>query len=201
VPNPDSRRYVINLDNWYSQSHPVEDFAETFAVWLRPGGRWRRRYAGWPVAMRKLRFVDALMQELRDAKPVVRTRERPDSLSRLRFTLRDYYERKESSYEEADMTIYDRDLRRVFSEPDGNRRRLAAAFLRKHRRALRERVAQGTGQYAFVVDAVLKALIVRTRELGLRLSRPEQDVLPDAAIVLTLHTMRYVRRRHREYFR
>src|SRR6476619_5572817 len=34
-PNPASRRYVQHLRLWYAQSHPDEDFAETFAVWLR----------------------------------------------------------------------------------------------------------------------------------------------------------------------
>ena len=202
VPNPDSRRYVINLDNWYAQSHPAEDFAETFAVWLRPGGRWRQRYAGWPVALRKLRFIDALMREIRDTEPRVRTRERPDALSKIRFTLREYYDRKLSPYGEGDLSVYDRDLHRLFSkEPAGGRRQLASAFLRKHRRALRERVAQWTGQYAFVVDDVLKDLTLRARELQLRLTRPEREVVQDAAIVLTVHTMRYTRRRHREYFR
>ena len=47
-PRPFSRRYVLHLDLWYAQSHPVEDFAETFAVWLRPLSRWRTQYKGWP---------------------------------------------------------------------------------------------------------------------------------------------------------
>jgi hypothetical protein len=47
-PNPASRRYVQHLRRWYAQSHPDEDFAETFAVWLRPRSNWRTRYAGWP---------------------------------------------------------------------------------------------------------------------------------------------------------
>jgi hypothetical protein len=36
-PRPYSRSYVVHLDDWYAQSHPDEDFAETFAVWLTPG--------------------------------------------------------------------------------------------------------------------------------------------------------------------
>jgi hypothetical protein len=39
---PDSRRHVLHLGYWYAQSHPTEDFAETFAVWLQPKARWRR---------------------------------------------------------------------------------------------------------------------------------------------------------------
>jgi hypothetical protein len=45
-PNPASRRYVYHLPLWYAQSHPDEDFAETFAVWLTPRSNWRKRYAG-----------------------------------------------------------------------------------------------------------------------------------------------------------
>ena len=31
---PASRHHVQHLGDWYAQSHPTEDFAETFAVWL-----------------------------------------------------------------------------------------------------------------------------------------------------------------------
>ena len=59
-PNPASRNFVQHLRLWYAQSHPDEDFAETFAVWLRPRSNWRTRYAGWP-ALKKLEYVDELM--------------------------------------------------------------------------------------------------------------------------------------------
>ena len=43
-PNPASTRHVQHLRLWYAQSHPDEDFAETFAVWRRPRSDWRTRY-------------------------------------------------------------------------------------------------------------------------------------------------------------
>ena len=92
-PRPRSRRFVVNLPHAYAQSHPGEDWAETFAVWLRLGSRWRAHYRGWP-ALRKLRYVDELMHEIAGQKPAVRTRERADALPELRFTLREYYRRK-----------------------------------------------------------------------------------------------------------
>ena len=52
-PQPFSRKFVLHLDYWYAQSHPSEDFAETFAVWLAPGSRWRKTYQDW-AALRKL---------------------------------------------------------------------------------------------------------------------------------------------------
>ena len=61
-PQPGSRDYVLNLDAWYGQAHPAEDFAETFAVWLKPGNNWRRQYEGWG-ALRKLEYVDSLMKD------------------------------------------------------------------------------------------------------------------------------------------
>ena len=46
---PGSRRFVQHLGEWYAQAHPCEDFAETFAVWLKPNSSWRRTYAHWPA--------------------------------------------------------------------------------------------------------------------------------------------------------
>ena len=63
LPRPYSKSFVMHLDAWYAQSHPDEDFAETFAVWLDPGGDWRSRYADWP-ARRKLEYVDHVMRGL-----------------------------------------------------------------------------------------------------------------------------------------
>src|SRR5690242_17443723 len=60
LPKPYSKSFVLHLDSWYAQSHPDEDFAETFAVWLSPDSDWRVRYAEWP-ALRKLETMDGLM--------------------------------------------------------------------------------------------------------------------------------------------
>ena len=68
VARPGSKDHVLHLEHWYAQSHPTEDFAETFAVWLQPKARWRRDYAGWP-ALAKLEFVDGLMAELAGRAP------------------------------------------------------------------------------------------------------------------------------------
>ena len=79
-PNPASRNFVQHLRLWYAQSHPDEDFAETFAVWLRPRSNWRTRYAGWP-ALKKLEYVDELMAEIATQRPLLTHRERVDPLS------------------------------------------------------------------------------------------------------------------------
>ncbi len=77
---PGSRRYVHHLGDWYAQAHPTEDFAETFAVWLKPNSNWRRAYAQWP-AFQKLCRVDELMASVRDRKAPVRNRRRIESIA------------------------------------------------------------------------------------------------------------------------
>src|SRR3954465_8483931 len=73
-PKPYSKSFVLHLDSWYAQSHPDEDFAETFAVWLSVPER-RERYAGW-AAVKKLEYMDALMQDVA-GKPAVGGARRP----------------------------------------------------------------------------------------------------------------------------
>ena len=188
-PDPASKRFVQHLDAWYAQSHPVEDFAETFAVWLRPRSNWRRRYHGWP-AMKKLEFVDALMREIADVAPPVSSRARPDSVSRLRKTLREHYDEKRGRYTVGFHPGYDRDLRRLFSaSPEHARHPTAASFLRRHRRQIRELVSRWTGEYQFTLDQVLKEMMGRCRELKLRAVGAERPLKLNFAIVLTAHTM------------
>ncbi|MGH7962923.1 MAG: putative zinc-binding metallopeptidase, partial [Candidatus Binatia bacterium] len=86
-PNPASRHYVQHLRLYYAQSHPDEDFAETFAVWCQPRAIWRKRYLGWP-ALKKLAYVDALMEELKQTPLLVHTRKQLDPLSTIQKTLR-----------------------------------------------------------------------------------------------------------------
>src|SRR5882724_6044824 len=69
-PRPGSRRFVQHLGAWYAQAHPTEDFAETFAVWLKPRSAWRREYLGWP-AYAKLQYIDALANDIGRSRPAV----------------------------------------------------------------------------------------------------------------------------------
>ncbi len=188
-PNPASKRFVQHLDAWYAQSHPVEDFAETFAVWLRPRSNWRRRYGNWP-ALKKLEYVDLLMLEIADQPPRVVRRTRPDSVSRLHKTLREHYTEKCQRYAVGFSNGYDRDLRRIFSAaPEHGRRPTAASFLRRNRRQIRELVSRWTGEYQFTLDQVLKEMMGRCQELKLRAVGSERRIKLDFAILLTVHTM------------
>src|SRR5215510_847710 len=188
-PNPASRRYVQHLRRWYAQSHPDEDFAETFAVWLRPRSNWRTRYAGWP-ALKKLEYVDELMGEIAGERPPVTTRVRVDPLSSLRQTIGEHYKKKQAFYAFNPPKTYDRDLSRLFSaDPRHVRSPSAAAFIRRHRARIRELVAQWTGENQLTLDAVLDDMISRCRELNLRAVGPEQKLVLDFTVLVTAKTM------------
>jgi hypothetical protein len=190
-PRPRSKRFVQHLELFYAQSHPDEDFAETFAVWLGPAAQWRKRYETWP-ALRKLEYVDELMHSLRGQKPVVFSRRRIDPLRRLTKTLRTYYDAKRARFDSEHPDSYDRDLRRLFSDDPRHRKREAAsAFLRRVRPEVREMVSTWTGEYEFTLDQVLKDMIGRCRDLGLRVAKPERQLKIDFAIYLTVQTLSY----------
>jgi hypothetical protein len=188
-PNPASRNFVQHLRLWYAQSHPDEDFAETFAVWLRPRSNWRTRYAGWP-ALNKLEYVDELMAEIASVPPLLTRRERVDPLAQLDETLAEHYRKKQARYVFETPKTYDRDLLRLFSsDPRHRRSQAASAFIRHHRAYVRRMVARWTGEYQLTLDALLDDMIVRCRELDLRAVGPERRLIMEFTVLLTAKTV------------
>ncbi len=191
-PNPASKRYVQHLRLWYAQSHPDEDFAETFAVWLKPRAEWRKRYAGWP-ALKKLEYVEELMSEIADTSPLISNRQRMDPVRTLTKTLAQHYAENKAKYTEELPDVYDADLRRIFSDSRSHRNQpLASAFLRRHRTEIRRMVAKWTGEYEFTLDVVLAQMIRRSRELRLRAVGGDRQLRMDFAVLLTVKTMHFL---------
>ena len=191
-PKPFSRNYVLHLDWWYAQSHPCEDFAETFAVWLKPGCQWRKRYRSWPV-LRKLEYVDALMKEIAGKAPPVRSRAQVEPLHRIAKTLREHYKEKQQRYGSDHADFYDVHLRRLFPcSKEGIRGSAASSFLRRVGPELRRRIAFWTGEYAYTINLALKDMIARCRELDLRATGREEELKLETAVFLTMQTMNYL---------
>ena len=176
-PRPFSRGYVVNLDDWYAQSHPDEDFAETFAVWLRPTLDWRTRYAGWK-ALQKLEYVDELMRSLAGTPPLHAPKYRVAEYNCLNIKLKTYYTRKRKLYEDTYPDFYDADLRQLFpAEPAEPGRIKASAYLNQRRRRLMNSVCQWTNEKKYRVNKLLTRLIKRCDQLDLRVLNddPQQD--------------------------
>jgi len=175
APRPASRSYVLHLGHWYAQSHPTEDFAETFAVWLQPKARWRREYAGWP-ALRKLEYVDWLMSEIRGRRPPVASRELIEPLSENELTLGEHFRRKQARYAFDSADAYDARLKRVFAvRQPGRRRTGAATFVRQCRPQLERMLLRRSRLHPYLVHHVLRTATQRSRELDLVLKTSRRE--------------------------
>jgi hypothetical protein len=197
APKPYSKSFVLHLDSWYAQSHPAEDFAETFAVWLTPDSEWRSRYADWP-ALKKLEYVDELMKDIAGRPPLVTTLHAFEPISHLRRTLRQHYKRKRAHYGVNRPDFYDRDLQRLFTTSPEAGAMTAARFVGRVRKDVRRRVAAWTGIYQYTIDQVIEDIITRCKELKLRLKTSEEQTRLDFTALLTVQTMNYLHSgRHR----
>ncbi len=198
TPKPYSRSFVQHLDHWYAQSHPDEDFAETFGVWLDPQSMWATRYAGWP-AQRKLEYMDRLMRSLRGVRPAITTKRQVDPISRLRKTLGEHYRKKREHYGVDHPDFYESDLRNLFSDsPEYAKNPTAASFVRRIRKEARATVASFTDTYQYTIDQLIAKIIERCRDLNLRLTDSEAATRIDFLVFLTVQTMNYLHSgRHR----
>jgi hypothetical protein len=165
-PRPYSRSFVQHLPNWYAQSHPDEDFAETFAVWLaNDPDHWRQHYRGWK-ALEKLEFVHGLIQRAAGTAPAVQRGRRISEASKSRKTLDRYYAIRRKIYAEDFPDFYDADLRAIFRDGQPGAES-AAKVMRRHRTALVESIVQWTGQRKYTVSMLVRKLSLRCQELKL----------------------------------
>ena len=155
TPKPYSKSFVLHLDSWYAQSHPDEDFAETFAVWLAPESDWRARYAGWP-ALKKLELRGRVDARACRQTMVVQTRRKVETASQSTEDSRAHYERKRRHYGVEHPHFYDRDLNGFSDRPEFVTNMKAARFIARVRKEVRRMVAAGTGEYQYTIDKVLE---------------------------------------------
>jgi len=191
-PRPYSHSYVVHLDDWYAQSHPDEDFAETFAVWLTPGLDWRARFKGWK-ALQKLEYVDELMRSLAGQQPPFQPLYRERDCNFLNIKLKTYYARKRKQYEDTYPDFYDRDLRQLFSgAPEAGPALKASVYLRQRRRTLMDAVCEPTNEKKYRVNKLLSRLIERCDQLDLHLKPGETPPDLQVAAYITTLVMNYL---------
>lgn len=192
LPNPHSKRFVIHLDNWYAQSHPHEDWAETFAVWLTPRSDWRIGYRGWS-ALKKLEYVDKVMQDIQGEKPYVRSRWQPRTLRTLRTTLGDYYQKKRAYYGIEAPNVYDNELLKLFSNKDADKRNeYASDYIARMRPELLEIVSRWTSIYRYRINQVIQDMITRCDKLGLHVPNGNKKMKTETVACLTMLVMSFL---------
>jgi hypothetical protein len=181
---PGSRSFVRHLGDWYAQSHPTEDFAETFAVWLKPRSDWQRTYASWP-AWEKLRLVDEMMTEIAGTPPLVRSRAFIEPLSRNTRTLGQHYREKLARQSDWRSEAADGLLMRVFSlEPERAGATRAATFLRARRRELLAIAKRHGDADEYTMHQVLRIAIERSDNMQLYLRGSQRNAMPHARWLL-----------------
>ncbi len=175
-PRPYSKSFVLHLDNWYAQSHPDEDFAETFAVWLTPKMKWKTKYRGWK-ALEKLEYVDELMNSIKGKDLKRKPEENLVSHSGLNIKLKTYYKRKTKEYEQDSPDFFDKDLKRLFTDLLEEKSNLKAShYLKKYRRKITPSVSFWTKEKKYIIQQLMDNLIARTDQLNLYIRKDMADI-------------------------
>jgi hypothetical protein len=191
-PRPYSRSYVVHLDDWYGQSHPDEDFAETFATWLTPGLDWRERYKDWK-ALQKLEYVDELMRSLAGKPPVHQPEYKVPDYDCLNIKLKTFYAGKRKLYEDSYPDFYDNDLKKLFAGGPGVAGRLkASVYLRQRRKQLMDAVCAWTNESKYRVNKLLSRLIERCDQLDLSIQLDDAQQNLRVSAYLTTLVMNYL---------
>lgn len=189
---PYSKSYVRNLKDFYAQSHPEEDFAETFAVWLDPEIDWRVLYAGWP-ALKKLEYIDSLVPSIGRKTITVPKKDFFWHISSLKKKLESHYRAKRKLYIEHEADFFDADLISIFSggatviglplrersrtaESEAKPKLKASRFLTQQRHSLEDIVSRWTGEKKILIRGLLGRLRKRCDTLKLSVATGKEDV-------------------------
>jgi hypothetical protein len=192
-PRPYSRNYVQNIDNWYAQSHPDEDFAETFAIWLDPASNWHQKYKKWS-ALKKLEYVDRLGKEFQNKSiPPYKGRLMYDART-MNTTLKHHYDKRRREYAENYPDFFDDDLFHIFSQhtKDLKGAEKAAVFMKKNRKTIISSIAHWTNERKVTIEELVVRLTERCQELDLVVSKDLSTTLLEISGFLTTLVSNYL---------
>jgi hypothetical protein len=198
-PQPFSRRFVRHLPGWYAQKHPDEDWSETFAVWMTPGGAWRADYGQLPTALAKLEFCDRTMRELASREPLVVSTERDEDVSAIHLSLEEYYKSYPAESEPGAAGL-DGDLRSIFDdlaevEQQGTEARPAGELIRRLERQLMADVFRWTGLFPEKTRSLVRGLAKRADTLKQVYPLAAEDrAIVGVTILVTSLAMNFVHR-------
>lgn len=176
-----SRSYVRHLESGYAQSHPDEDFAETFAVWLQPKRQWRIRYQGTP-ALEKLEFLNRVMKNLQGISPTLTNTWRVDPLEKNPMTLGQYYRKKRRAHG----IVGDREhgpevfLRRLEKTAGGGKAVSEPQlelhhFLHRHSGLVLSNSSKALGAPRYQLEPLFKKYLKTARQQGLKITVSDED--------------------------
>jgi hypothetical protein len=197
TPQIKSKDFVTHLNAWYAQAHPLEDFAETFAVWLDPRMKWKKRYAGW-TALNKLIYTDELMKDIGTRETLLDNKEEYAHISENKRTIKEYYARKKKFYSVQWAHTFDVELRKIFTDEAKKSKTPAWKFLKKIRPGVRRNISEILDVPQYTVDQLLVELMKRSIRLQLYLKTTEEDAMK---IILIIVTAQLINLTHSGYYR
>ncbi len=175
-PDEWSADYVNPAGDFYAQKHPDEDFAETFSVWMTPEIDWRQQFAAKHRVMRKLAYVEKVVQEFGRHETLTNGNANAFHvpLEQLSMTVAQFLGAKVSqvkAYRRHATGYVDADLRELFQGPPRSlplkrvRREYhrASRFLHAYKRLLVNRVSYWVDVDERIVADLVDKLTLRAR--------------------------------------
>ncbi|MBG09246.1 MAG: hypothetical protein CME68_10840 [Halobacteriovoraceae bacterium] len=153
---PYSKSYVRHIEDGYAQSHPDEDWAETFAVWLTPNLDWEKQYSNWP-ALKKLKFVNnTFKKKVINKTPFLENEEMPHKLEEMSLTLKEYLEQKRARlFPKRNHGLPKTDRPIFFKKSLSNKLPLASTVIKKNKKFYSQVIKRETDQYLYRVNQAL----------------------------------------------
>jgi hypothetical protein len=192
--NPWSKSHVRHLhylgDPHYAQTHPDEDWAETFATWLDPRSHWERRYRNWPNAMEKLSYVDRLMSEIAGKEPPNLKRKHHQPYWMIKDTVSEWWG-LDGELLDQELQAYLKYMNELFFRPAKESKKVLAAWklIQKYARPLTETIhLRIPGSNKHTIRKCLRQweAICRNESLRYR-SEDEEQALIQLTSLLTYH--------------
>lgn len=182
--NPWSRDFVNPSGDHYAQKHPDDDFAETFTVWLTPRVNWRKKWRNYPGALRKLEYVDKVVNEYRRQEPLFdNVPNEYEGMSEYNMTLGQFFKSPTRAYRNKATGYVDSDLKAIFrSKPKSrNGHKVvrgyvhADNFLQRNQLIIVNRISQWVGVDPTVVSDLILKCRHRAHQLNLWVRQDERE--------------------------
>ena len=186
-----STRFVKNLSSTYAQTHPTEDFAETFAVYISLKGNWYPSYAPYPTIKKKMEYLDYLSKNLKPT-PRVRPPIKEPSFYNIKFlnqTLRSHYARRIRSQGRYHPKFYDKDLKEIFPREmtSSNAPISATNYLLSNKSIIVRKTMEKGGFRSYQTMKIFHQFVSRTKKLHLGLQRKNSNPSSQVINLLVSH--------------
>ena len=129
--------FIHHLDATYGQTHPSEDFAETFAYYLARGGEIESLLEGKSAVLAgKFLYVKKMVSELKGQKPrkILKREPRFYNIKCLHYSLKTHYKRRIKEEGVMHLARFDSKLARLFKKNKENKAARGAGFYLKSQR-------------------------------------------------------------------